>query len=431
VPGYPLSGFKLIGNITVDGNQDAWVAHDRDTITRINGTYGTKTDFIAGSGNITSYVESIGGIAVDTSNYLWVINNFNNRMYFIDTLAQPVTSLEDLDYIDISYPITDDNNNPADFEDKQIQAYGDWLGSRWINKHMLEETTIRTITGESTMFNIYPLSGVYNLYKVNEDFDAEGFYKSLIFTENLQDKQVFFNDFLGTIVGGSNAMPYELGKTVYEKIANYVNNVSDIDTANLDQLLSFCDELSIQFEQYNYPFPPQLLRLVNILSIKHKKLWGEQNRYDILFKNKNTSNLTEISTLTSSISCGYPIVAREIFSDIYSVVNTNVINDYAVGYVLPLSDYSFNWGWGLVVPSAVSGVDITDYYKFYEYKPLYDNKFYDNVIDWSNPNNTLSFSSSSFKDWKDDNGIMQNILSYELSKGLRLFLSASDIVYNN
>ena len=431
VPGYPLSGFKLIGNITVDGNQDAWVAHDRDTITRINGTYGTKTDFIAGSGNITSYVESIGGIAVDTSNYLWVINNFNNRMYFIDTLAQPVTSLEDLDYIDISYPITDDNNNPADFEDKQIQAYGDWLGSRWINKHMLEETTIRTITGESTMFNIYPLSGVYNLYKVNEDFDAEGFYKSLIFTENLQDKQVFFEDFLGTIVGGSNAMPYELGKTVYEKIANYVNNVSDIDTANLDQLLSFCDELSIQFEQYNYPFPPQLLRLVNILSIKHKKLWGEQNRYDILFKNKNTSNLTEISTLTSSISCGYPIVAREIFSDIYSVVNTNVINDYAVGYVLPLSDYSFNWGWGLVVPAAVSGVDITDYYKFYEYKPLYDNKFYDNVIDWSNPNNTLSFSNSSFKDWKDDNGIMQNILSYELSKGLRLFLSASDIVYNN
>jgi len=431
IPGYPLGGFRLIGNITVDGNQDAWVAHDRDTVTKIDGRFATKTDFIAGSGNITNYVESIGGLAVDTGNYLWIINNFNNRMYFIDTLLPPVSSLDDLDYVEIPYPVTSIDNDPSTFEDRQIQAYGDWLGSRWINKHMLEETTSRTITGESTMFNIYPLSGVYNLYKVNEDFNAEGFYKSLIFTENLQEKNVFFEDFLGTIVGDDKAMPYELGRTVYEKIANYVENVSDIDTANLDQLLSFCDELSIQFEQYNYPFPPQLLRLVNILSIKHKKLWGDQNKYDILFKNKNTSNLTEISTLTSSVSCGIPIVARELFSDIYSVVNYNVINDYQFGYVLPLSDYSYDWGWGLVAPNAVSGIRISDYYKFYEYKPLYDNKFYNNIIDWDNPNNTLSFYNSSFKDWKKDNGIMQNVLSYELTKGLRLFLSASDIVYNN
>jgi len=431
VPGYPLDGFRLIGNITVDGNQDAWVAHDKDTITKIDGKFNTKTDFIAGSGNSTNYIESIGGIAVDTSNYLWVINNFNNRLYFIDTLRPPVSSLENLDYVDISYPVTSIENNRPEFEDIQIQAYGDWLGSRWINKHMLEETTSRTITGESTLFNVYPLSGVYNLFKVNEDFDAESFYKSLIFTENLQDKKVFFEDFLGTIVGKKNAMPYELGKTVYEKIANYVSNVSDIDTVNLDQLLSFCDELSIQFEQYNYPFPPQLLRLVNILSIKHKKLWGEQNKYDILFKNKNTSNLTEISTLTSSISCGYPVVARELFSDIYSVVNQNIINDYPFGYVLPLSDFNSEWGWGLVAPNAVSGLKISDYYRFYEYNPLYDNKFYNNIIDWSNPNNTLSFTNSSFKAWNDDNGIMQNMLSYELTKGLRLFLSASDIVYNN
>lgn len=429
--GYPLSGFKLIGNITVDGNQNAWVAHDRDTVTKIDGIEGLKTNYIGGSGNITNYVGSINGLAVDTGSYLWVINNFTNKMYFIDTLAPPVSSLNEYLQVDLNYPATTLQNIPSTFEDKQFQAYGDWLGSRWINKHMLAETTTRVITGESTLFNVYPLSGVFNLMKVNEDFNAEEFYKSLIFVDSLEDKKIFFEDFLGTIVGDRAAMPYELGKTIYEKIANYINNVSDIDTANLDQLLSFCDELSIQFEQYNYPFPPQLLRLVNILSIKHKKLWGDRNKYDILYTKNNISNLTEISTLTSTISVGYPVVARELFSDIFTVVNNNIITGLSYGTVLPLSTYNSNWGWGLVAPLLLSGYRISDYYKFYEYKPLTDNKYYNNVIDWDNPLNTLSFSNSSFNEWGQDNGMMQNMLSYELTKGLRLFLSGSNIVYNN
>jgi len=430
VSGYPLSGFRFIGNLTVDGNQNAWVVHNKDTVTRVSGEDGTTTDYIAGSGNFTNYIGSIGGIAVDTSSYLWVINNLNQRLYLIDTLLPPASSLEDYEYVEIEYPATSPENQPSTFEDKQLQAYGDWLGSRWINKHMLAETTTRVITGESTSFNIYPLSGVYNIQKVNENFNTEKFYKDLIFTENLEDKKIFFEDFLGTIVGDGKSMPYELGKTIYEKIANYVNNTSDIDSCNLDQLLSFCDELSVQFEQYNYPFPPQLLRLVNLLSIKHKKLWGDLNKYDILFL-RDTTKLTEYNTLTSTISCGYPIVAKEKFSDLYTVVNNNIISNYTYGYVLPLSDYSVEWGWGLVAPRGLSGDRISDYYKFYEYKPVEDTRYFNNIIDWDNSMNTLTFNNSSFNNWKKDNGMMQNMLSYELTKGLRLFLSGSNIVYNN
>ena len=431
VPGYPIDGFNLIGNIAVDGGQNIWVSHDRDTVTKIDGITNARTDYIAGSGNNTNYIQSFGGIAIDSSAYLWVINNFNNRMYFVDTTKPPPALLDENLYIDIAFPAEDPAFPLSSFEEKQFQAYGDWLGSRWINKYALAQTPARTLTGESAFFNIYPLSGVYNIQKVNENFDAEAFYKSLIFTENLEDKKVLFEDFLGTIVGDRNAMPYELGKTVYEKIANYVNNTTDIDSSNLDQLLSFCDELSIQFEQYNYPFPPQLLRLVNILSIKQKKLWGDQNRYEILFSNNNLPDSTELSTLTSVVSVGYPVVAKELFSNIYSVVNKNVIEGYNSGDVLPLSTYNYNWGWGLVVPTSLTGIRVSDYYRFYEYKPVYDNKFYNNVIDWDNPLNTLNFYNSSFNDWSKNNGTMQNMLSYELTKGLRLFLSGSNIVYNN
>jgi hypothetical protein len=32
VPGYPIGGFKLVGNITVDGNQNAYVSNSTNTI---------------------------------------------------------------------------------------------------------------------------------------------------------------------------------------------------------------------------------------------------------------------------------------------------------------------------------------------------------------------------------------------------------------
>jgi len=304
---------------------------------------------------------------------------------------------------------------------------------------MVPFTTSRLLTGESNYFNFYPVSGQYGISKINEDFDAQDFYKSLIYTESLEEKRIFFNDFLGTIVGNISAQPYELGKTIYEKIANYTDNINDIDKVNLDQLIAFCKMLSIQFEQYNYPFPPQLARLVNILSIKHKNLWGETNKFaqnfylnNVSFNPKLKYNLgTELSTLTSVISSGVPIVAYEIFSNSYNVVNVNALPSATYGLITPLSSYNYDWGWGLIAPRSLTGSEISEYYKFYNYIPLFDNKHYNNTIDWVNPMTTINYNVSSFKDWSKDNGIMQSLISYELTKGLRLFLSASNIVYNN
>jgi hypothetical protein len=438
VSGYPLSGFRLIGDITVDSLQNAWVVQDRDTLTRVSGIDASLTNYIGGSGNLTNYICSIGGIACDSSDFIWVINAVNNKMYFINTYLPPVSSLYEYNRLELTYPSAP-LSELSTFEDKTFQAYGDWLGGRWINKHLAPLTITRTITGQSNTFNIYPLSGQYNISKINEDFDAEQFYKSLIFTESLEEKKIFFNDFLGTIVGGISAQPYELGKTVYEKIANFTNNITDVDKVNLDQLLSLCEELSVQFEQYNYPFPPQVLRLVNILSIKHKNLWGERNKFtQSFYKNAYTANNnlplnfgTEYSTLTSIISSGIPIVSYEVFSNTYMLINSMVIPGTVFGKAVPLSSYTYDWGWGLIAPRSLTGSRISDYYKFYEFIPAYENSHYNNIIDWVNPMTTLNYTNSSFNDWSKDNGIMQNILSYELTKGLRLFLSGSDIVYNN
>lgn len=436
---FPITGFRLVGNITVDSLQNAWVFQDRETITKIDRQGLYTANYVGGSGNnITTYEQSIGGIAMDTSDYLWVINSIDKKMYFIDSYLTTLTSVSGINMVDLDYPPESPLNPASAFTDKRFQAYGDWLGSRWINKYMIPVAVVRTLTGESQLFNIYPYEGEYNITKINENFDANNFYNDLRYQEVLLDKTVFFDQFLGTIVGKTSAQPYELGKTIFEKISNYVSNNSDIDKCNLEKLISFCNELSVQFEEYNYPFPPQLRRLVDLLTIKHKILFGETNKFVYDFDKKGTSNPnigknigTEINVLTGTIQCGVPIIAFEIFSDLYSLVNISKIEGYNFNQIIPLSSYNYDWGWGLVAPKSLSGILIKNYYRFFTFNNIEQGDHYNNIINWNDPLTLLPFSLSGYTDWSKNDGIMQNMLSYELTKGLKLFLSGTNITYNN
>jgi len=443
VPGYPLGGLRLVGNITIDGNQNAYVSNSINTITKIDGTTGELTEFIAGrSKNLSNYICDIGGIAADTGDYLWVINNFDNRLYYFDLLSQDVPTVASATFSDLTFPQEDDPTNPLSaFSDRLFQAYGDWNGARWINKYMVPVTVTRYLSGESNTFSIFSDKGEYNIQKINENFDASSFYNNLRYQESLLDKNIFFNEFLKTIVGDLSAQPYELGKTVYEKIANFTSNISDVNKCNLNQLLSFCDELGVEFEQYNYPYPPQLRRMVDMLSIKQRILYGTKNTYNRDFNKKFTVNPNigrnlgnQISPLSGVVTSGIPIIAYEKFSNIYTLVNTNQFQTSPFNYTRPLSTYNYNWGWGLVAPRSLSGDQINSFYEFYEYRNIPENTFYNNIIDWKNPMTKLnpnSPASLNNQDWVAKDGIMQNMLSYELTKGLKLFTSAANIQYNN
>jgi PKD repeat protein len=445
--GFPLSGFRMLNNITVDGGQNAWVSHDRETITKIDQRTNDRTDYMAGSAflgltgtNQTSYIHSIVGLTCDTSDYVWAINDFEKKIQILDTYMPPDSAFRFKTQLDLPYPPFLPEYPLSAWEIRQFQAYGDWFGFRWINKYMVPVTVTRLITGSSDFFNILPSSGVNMIAKQNENWDAEGYYKSLRYQEVLLDKDKLFTDFIGGILGDIKGQPYELGKTVYEKVANFVDNKANITTCNLQALVSLCQELSIPFEEYNYPFPPQLERLINTLSIKHKHLWGEKNTYNLNFNpekaylatQETKTNLgKELSVFTSVVSSGVPIVAYETFAETYSLVNFSQIPGIPLETPVPLSSYSYDWGWGLVAPRSLTGTEIKNYYKFYEFKPQIQGSFYNNTINWDDSLTTLSPTNSSFNDWSRDNGIMQTLISYEMSKGFRLFTSAADITYNN
>ena len=295
------------------------------------------------------------------------------------------------------------------------------------------------LTGYSTTFTIYPSSGEYNLRKVNEDFNQTDAFKSLAFQPVLIDKTQFFDGFLGQIVGNNTSNPNTLGIEVYEKIANFVSNNGDIDYCNLNQLKSLLDSINATYQDFNYQYPPSLRRLIDILSVKHKNLFGQLNQYQSNFDSKgfslspkyglNKGSFLDINTtIISGGSAVYPanIVAYEKFSQIYTVVNTNLTNvtTYLTGTnslsTYALSTINNTWGWNLVLPTGVSGVNVGEYYDFYQFVPGIQGTLLQKFIDFDNLSNTLTITNSSYNSYVIKGGIMDNILLYSLYTGLEV-----------
>ena len=295
------------------------------------------------------------------------------------------------------------------------------------------------LTGISNTFNIYPSGGIYQLRKINENFDQTAAYLSLATQPILNYNPIFFNAFLGQIVGNANSDPNTLGIETFEKIANYVSNIDDIDYSNLQQLKSLLDSVNATYQNFNYDYPPSLARLINILSVKHKRLFGQTNQWQGNFNNLGYTNTqiygknkgAQLNFNTAVISAGPTIspnyiVTYENFSQTYNVVNTNLLNLTCYQTVLssvstyPLSAYDSTWGWDLVLPQNQHNLSIPLYYTFYQFVPRVQGSLLQEFIDFNNPNNTLTITNSGYYSYTSQGGIMDNILLNNIYTSLEI-----------
>lgn len=287
----------------------------------------------------------------------------------------------------------------------------------------------KTLTAYSDTFDILPSAGVYDVRKINEDNDQTQNYKDLIYQEVLLDKPSFFNGLLGQSVGSKNSSPETLGIKTFEKSANFVANSSDPDYCNIKALLSMFNSMEIDFEDYNQQFPPSLTRLVDILSVSPSKQMPKQNQYQLNFDDKGFTSKTvfgknrgdylplETTTLYTGEDSKY-ILAYEKFSENYTLVNTNILSAVNVNYTginsYALSSYNDTWGWGLVVPKDTTGIDVLDYYEFYDYNNTIDGTIMEDFIDYTNSKCTYLQAVTSYNQIMDKDGIADNLLQYNL-----------------
>jgi hypothetical protein len=138
----------------------------------------------------------------------------------------------------------------------------------------------------------------------------------------------------------------------------------------------------------------------------------------------SSSTGTLLSSATETLSSGIDITIDQLeqcsiltqenlslFIETLSTYNSDSTQYYI------LSDYNASWGWPLI---EGGGRDITDIYTFYYHSSTVGD-IENSIINFTDPNNTLSNNITSYDNWSKNDGIMSNIFANSLYEGLNLF----------
>lgn len=311
--------------------------------------------------------------------------------------------------------------------------------------------------GESNTFNIYPSGGLYKFRKVNEDNNQKQNYKDTLYQPNLIAQDQFFDQFLGQIVG-DDSDANTLGVKIYEKIANFVRNNSDIQYCNVDNLVSHLKMIDDDVVVFADNYPSSLKRIMDFVSVNMSLIKSYKNLYQFNFDSrgfmsnpKYGKNLGSEITINTVLSGGInfkPIVAYEKFSERYFFLNTDPTsaNDFRFldesNKLYTLSAYNVNWGWRLVLPDQIgnytyflneSGGYFLDeqtsyrlldesfnskignvenmfkYYTFYNFISTFDDSYIQTFVDDDSPYTSIG-TLSSYAEFNRKNGIVEEMI---------------------
>ena len=421
-----FGGIRQPSNATVDPKQNLWFTFDYDKIGKIDIESGSVVVINLSSKEVFPYTPDywfrkevntddtiFEGIATDYRGNVYVLNSVENQIYILD---QETMAYKDRFYV-----------NPQGMEHyiekpfgptveayhlitKSLQAQGDWSGFRWLNKYINTDLPYGDspadtfITGQSQSLNYYK-ENPYPVYKINENFDMANYIKSLSFMPTLANSTYLLDTFLPAIYGKTD--PDDLGVKSYEKIANFLINQSDIDTCNIDQLYDLSQMVDMNSDDFQLSYPERIKRLVSLASINESFLWGSLTDKELDIP-KMVIESTPIDTTTFMVTAGIPMVLKTKSLGTYRLIQT--------GEIYGQSTYSIVY---LVTSLGLDGRDWRSSYDFYVADAWQNQTYLNNLIDWSNPLNTISpILSTASIDWDTDQGVLETMFSYYLFKGL-------------
>jgi hypothetical protein len=412
--------------IAIDRQNNVWVAHGYNLCSVLN----TKTSAVSSwqvdtttktkkilfdqytplSGYPSSFVQQTialneiwGGIAIDVFDRVWLVDSENNNIGVFST-----STVNEFNVFGVAPKVSknfiikgnDDFTSeiPATVA-RSAQANGDWTGNRWYQKYATEYLTTN-ISGSSTPFLINNLDTVFTVAKVNDDFNCGAYMKSLALPEILNQNREFFDKFLPAVVGSGDVTKQDLGRTSYERIANFVTNHSDVDTAEIPQLHSLADEVGVPTKRYGVEFPGEVNYYLSLFSVPRKQLMGTE-KLDPDFEN----TIGPLINFTDSISAGQYIYAKDRRYSNYQLIFTTRTS--AQNLVYPLSALDVD---GLREP-------LHENYYFFEFQPKLLG-YTSNVVDWNSTYTTIPRSLSSDEIWYGEDQTVELYFNNLLTKRL-------------
>jgi hypothetical protein len=269
-----------------------------------------------------------------------------------------------------------------------------------------------SLSGISNSFDILAFENRHQFYRKGEDYNVYEILKqSLPFDLNEYSN---FNSYLSAIAGEGDS----LGK-VYDKINNFALDHSDIDVCNIESISDKYAKFDDSLEDFGLEFPEELRRLFHFSSIPLQKLIGTRCSCNTNFINcagcqatnictickyDKKSNLGEQILSNSLLTVGETILYRENGSEVFNFLS---IEDNGKQQ-FPLSELNME-------PFYSKGLFN---YCFFRWNKTPQNNPIQSVVNYKDGRNLLNPALSSNSDWYSDNGIIEEMFNYVLTKNL-------------
>jgi hypothetical protein len=326
------------------------------------------------------------GLGIDVYDRVWVVDGVNNTVGVFKTN-------------DPTYLYTT-SLTPAVLSEvaRSGEVSGDWTGNRWYQKYGGYNET--SIADTSAPFRVYDIND-FQLAKVNETFDFSNYMESLALPEILSKNNEFFNTFLPAVVGNGIVSEESMGRVAYERIANFVQTHSDLETSEVDQLISLAKQLSVQPKTFGADFPAAIQRLINTFSVSKQRLRG-----NVAYSSNLQDNIKELLQPTSLVTADEVLIVKDRQHNIYQFVVVSPQNNLTT---YPLSQ--------LEIPQLRN--PLLDNYYFFRYN---EEKigYKGNIIDWDSDQTTISYNLSTSEQWYGDEGLADLMFNSLLTKHLFL-----------
>lgn len=440
-----IEGFLKPSYIMLDRANNIWVTHGHNFLSVYNTSndtvihykfYGETKSFDTVSGytsadtHLAYYEDEIwGGLTVDVFERVWVVDSEQNVLFVFKTtdVAGSLNTYDLLPAANTNYVVIGGTNYitalPQD-KVKSAQAGGDWSGNRWYQKYSGAYSSL-PVRGTSTPFNVYDLNNSFNIAKVNEEFDCAEYFRSLALPEILHENPVLFEEFLEAVVGNGVVSKEDIGRVAYERIANFVQTHGDFETAEITQLMSFADQLSVPFNKYGADFPTEVNRLLNLFSVPKHRLRGQ-----VVYETDLNKNIGPLLTETSLVTAEQYIFAKDRFYEKYQLVyvaplsSGNILVDIQNeqnistfdNMSIELPSENFLYPLSLIQVEGLR-TPLSDNYYFFQYNAEQIG-YKGNIINWDSDFTTVDYTLSSYEEWYGDEGLVETMFNNILTKRL-------------
>jgi hypothetical protein len=173
--------------------------------------------------------------------------------------------------------------------------------------------------------------------------------------------------------------------------------------------------INSEYENYIINYPEEIKRVMDIVSVNISNFIGSKNENQNYFDSPNKNgdfNIGKLLTSNYSVTAGIPVVLNIKSLNRYELIQTGLIKNLFIYSLDDLADF---------LNLNEKNVQWRDYYEFYEFKNLPTNDYNDSIIDWNNPQTTISRNISSIFEWNGDQKYLDSLFSYYLHKGLVIF----------